>query len=93
LKARELSLFFLILFFVILLSILTPNFWQISNFKSIARGFFLEAIPLIGMTFLLVSGVFDLSVGSVMALSGYVTAALVVKDGLLCNKTIIVSLY
>ena len=32
------------------------------------------------MTFLLVSGVFDLSVGSVMVLSGYVIAALVVKD-------------
>lgn len=79
LKVRELSLFFLVIFLIILLSILTPNFWQISNFKSIARGFFLEAIPLIGMTFLLVSGVFDLSVGSVMALSGYVTAALVVK--------------
>jgi len=79
LKVRELSLFLLVIFIIILLSIITPNFWQVSNFKSIARGFFLEAIVLIGMTFLLVSGVFDLSVGSVMALAGYVTAALVVK--------------
>lgn len=40
LKARELCLFLFVVFIVILLSILTPNFWQISNFKSIARGFF-----------------------------------------------------
>jgi len=84
LKARELSLFLLVIFIIILLSIITPNFLQVSNFKSIARGFFLEAIVLIGMTFLLVSGVFDLSVGSVMALAGYVTAALVVKGIPLC---------
>jgi len=63
---------------VAVLTYLSPAFLQRANFLSLARGFAIEGITLIAMTMLLVSGVFDISVGSVMALSGVITSMLIV---------------
>ena len=41
----------------------------------------MEGLVVVGMSILLVSGNFDLSVGSVMALAGIVTAWMMVKAG------------
>src|SRR5512137_2785231 len=51
-----------------------------SNILAVLLGLSFESIVAIGMTILLVSGGFDLSVGSTLALSGAVTA-MVLKDG------------
>ncbi len=78
LRVREVPLLLLIILMVIILSALSPAFFQKANFLSLARGFAIEGTTLIAMTMLLVSGVFDISVGSVMALSGVVCSMLLV---------------
>ncbi|MGI5835151.1 MAG: ABC transporter permease [Chloroflexota bacterium] len=79
LRIREMAMVILILFTCILLSILSPHFLNLANFIAIARGFSMEGLVVVGMSMLLIAGKFDLSVGSVMALSGIVSAWLMVK--------------
>jgi ribose transport system permease protein len=72
-SARETVLILIILATVVLLTNLSPHFLVESNLRAISRGFAMEGIVIIGMTFLLVSGNFDLSVGAVMAFTGVMT--------------------
>lgn len=58
----------------------TPQFLTFGNIHAVFLGMAVEAIVAVGMTVLLVSGGFDLSVGSVLALGG-VVAGLLVNDG------------
>jgi ribose transport system permease protein len=74
---RELTLFLLIAALVIVMSVLSPYFLSLANFRAMAVGLIPTAIIAVGMTMLLVSGNFDLSVGSVLALSSTVLALLV----------------
>jgi len=78
LRVREMAMIILILISSVIMSILTPYFFSMTNFLSIARGFSMEGMVTIGMALLLITGAFDLSVGAVMALSGIVTAFLIV---------------
>lgn len=73
---RELTIILIILAIGIGLSIGSPHFLSISNFKAMALGLATDAIIVIGMTLVLISGGIDLSVGSVMGLAGIVTARL-----------------
>jgi ribose transport system permease protein len=50
--------------------VLTPHFLTISNLLNVAQQTSINAIVAIGMTFVIVSGGIDLSVGSILALSG-----------------------
>jgi ribose transport system permease protein len=79
LQMREMVMVVLILFTCTIMSIASPYFLSISNFLAIARGFSMEGIVVVGMVVLLISGNFDLSVGSLMALSGIASAALMVN--------------
>jgi len=56
------------------LSIASPHFLNRDNIHALFLGFSAESIVAIGMAILLVSGGFDLSVGSTMALTGTITA-------------------
>jgi ribose/xylose/arabinose/galactoside ABC-type transport system permease subunit len=67
---------FLVLIAIFALS--SPVFLSWANFANIGRQTALVSIIAVGMTFVIVSGEFDLSVGSGMALSG-VVAALAMK--------------
>jgi ribose transport system permease protein len=78
-EAREITLIVLIAVVVAAMSFASPYFLTAGNFRAMAIGLAPTAIITVGMTFLLVSGGFDLSVGSVMALTGTVLALLVVK--------------
>ncbi len=78
LRVREMAMIILILISSVIMSILSPYFLSMTNFLSIARGFSMEGMVTIGMALLLITGAFDLSVGAVMALSGIVTAFLIV---------------
>ena len=80
LRIRELPLLIFILVMVAVLTYSSPAFMQKANFLSLARGFSIEGITLIAMTILLISGVFDISVGGVMALSGVVCSILMVEN-------------
>ena len=77
-QMREMVIVILIFLTCAIMSICSPYFLSCSNFLAMARGFSMEGIVAIGMVMLLISGNFDLSVGSVMALSGIATAALMV---------------
>ncbi len=79
LRVREMAMLVLILVICVIMSILSPYFFSMTNFLSIARGFSMEGMVTIGMTLLLITGAFDLSIGPVMALSGIVTAILIVS--------------
>ncbi len=78
---RELALIVLIVAIIITMSWLNPYFFSASNFRAVAVGMTPNAIIVIGMAILLASGGFDLSVGSVMALSSTVVAMLLL-DGM-----------
>lgn len=59
---------------IILFSILSPVFFSASNFLNIGQQTALVTIIAVGMTFVIISGEIDLSVGASMALSGVATA-------------------
>jgi len=63
------------------LSFLTPFFLTVSNILNVIRQTSIIAIVGIGMTFVILTGGIDLSVGSVLALSGVITAFCIVNYG------------
>ncbi len=75
---RELTLLVLILGIVVVMSSINPYFLSLANFRAVAVGMAPIAVIVIGMAILLASGGFDLSVGSVMALSSTIVAMLLV---------------
>lgn len=75
-ETRELTLLVLIVAIIIAMSIASPVFLSVANFRAIAIGMAPTVIIAVGMTVLLVSGGFDLSVGSVLALASTVVALL-----------------
>ena len=72
LQTREMTLVILILVVGIILQVITGRFFSFANLNAIALGFATSAIIVPGMTAALVSGGFDLGVGSVFALGGVV---------------------
>jgi ribose/xylose/arabinose/galactoside ABC-type transport system permease subunit len=58
-----------------LLSFLSPFFWTVSNLLNVMEQTAINAMVAVGMTFVILSGGIDLSVGSVVALSGVVMAS------------------
>ena len=73
---RELTLIVLIVLIIVTMSNLNQYFFSFSNFRAMSVGMAPTAVIVIGMAILLASGGFDLSVGSVMALSSTVVAML-----------------
>ncbi|MDP0487930.1 MAG: ribose ABC transporter permease [Fusobacterium sp. JB021] len=62
--------------FSIIVSILNPRFLSIANFLNILRQTSINAIIATGMTFVILTGGIDLSVGSILALCGAVSASM-----------------
>lgn len=69
-EQREISIFLVVLFGAVLLSLLSKNFLNPANLRALVLGLSFDAIVAVGMTVLMVSGGFDLSVGSTLALAG-----------------------
>lgn len=76
-EQRSLIALFLL---IAVVSSLNPNFFTIDNFLNIFRQTSINAIIAIGMTFVILIAGIDLSVGSVLALSGAVAASLISRD-------------
>lgn len=74
--ARELRILGIVLLVSVLLYLTTPYFLTSSNLTAVTIGFVTDALIAIAMTIVLISGGFDLSVGSVLALAGVVVALL-----------------
>lgn len=75
-KEYVIILFFLILF--VFLSITAQGFFTSENLFNVARQVSMMGIVSVGMTFIIITGGIDLSVGSVLAASGCVAAYLMV---------------
>jgi ribose/xylose/arabinose/galactoside ABC-type transport system permease subunit len=74
-------MFGLLVVFCIGLAIVEPTFIRSGNLRNILVTTSILVIPSIGMTLLITSGAFDLSVGSILGLTSAVTASLVPGSG------------
>ncbi|SFM46754.1 ribose ABC transporter membrane protein [Gracilibacillus orientalis] len=63
-------------FIVVIISILNPDFLSATNLLNVLRQVSINALIAFGMTFVILTGGIDLSVGSILALSGAVSASL-----------------
>ena len=79
-EARETGLVLIILVLFLLMSFASPHFLTWPNMRAMTMAFSVEAIVVVGMTILLISGGIDLSVGSVTALA-MVIAGLLFLNG------------
>lgn len=77
---RKYGTYIILVVLVVVLSVFADGFWSLSNFTNILRTTSVYAVLGCGMTFVMLSGKIDLSVGSIMALAGCV-AALSIKAG------------
>ncbi|MCX7872652.1 MAG: ABC transporter permease [Verrucomicrobiae bacterium] len=64
----------IVILFCVCLSFLSPNFLTWQNFTIVARQVSINGILAIGVTYVLLTGGVDLSLGSVVALSGVISA-------------------
>jgi len=65
-----------LLLIVTIITILNPGFMTVSNILNVLRQVSINALIAFGMTFVILTGGIDLSVGSMLALSGAVSATL-----------------
>lgn len=63
--------------FCIIVSIINPRFLTVSNILNILRQTSINSVIAVGMTFVILTGGIDLSVGSILAISGAVAAAMI----------------
>lgn len=73
-RAKEVSVLLAIVLVSSAIAMATPYFLTTDNLMGVFRSFSLTAIMSIGMVMVIVTGGIDLSVGSVMGLSGLITA-------------------
>ncbi|EOW9380872.1 ribose ABC transporter permease [Vibrio cholerae] len=69
-----------LLFLVVVVSFLNPNFFTVDNLLNIMRQTSVNAIIAVGMTLVILTAGIDLSVGSVLALCGAFAATLVAME-------------
>src|SRR6185503_2944851 len=79
-SSREIDLLIVIYLGVIVFSILYPaTFFSWQNARAILNNLAADGIVAVGMMMLMIAGVFDLSVGSVISMIGVVTGGLMMK--------------
>jgi ribose transport system permease protein len=79
LELRELILFGVLAFLVLVFSLLAPNFFKVGNFMNLGMYSASLAITAAGMTFVIISGGMDISVGAIMSCAGILTANLLLS--------------
>jgi ribose/xylose/arabinose/galactoside ABC-type transport system permease subunit len=76
---REVILLLINLGFILGMTLLSPYFFTVANFRVMIVGMAMETIVLAAMVILLVGGMFDLSVDGVVNMTGVITGALLVQ--------------
>lgn len=76
-RIRQLGPVLALVVLIIFVTILNPNFLQPTNLLNLLRQVSVNALIAFGMTFVIVTGGIDLSVGSTLALSGVLSAGLI----------------
>lgn len=79
---KQYSAVAMLLFFIILNSVFTPNFFRMGTLNNIITQICPTVLCGMGMTLVISTGGIDISVGSVMALAGVMTAKLMPETGL-----------
>lgn len=82
------AIFFVV---VVAVAIFVPTFFQPANLINVARQSSIVGVVAVGMTFVILSGGIDLSVGSILALSG-VSMAMFINAGMETSVAIVVAL-
>jgi ribose transport system permease protein len=82
LRARRFGTLIGLLVLCAVLWALTPHFLTVSNLLNVAQQTSINAIVAVGMTFVILSGGIDLSVGSIVAISGVVLGTLLQSQAL-----------
>lgn len=91
-KKREIQLIIIITVFCIVLTLLSPVFFTFKNIRSVLMGMTYDLVVALGMTFVLILGGLDLSVGSNLALSSVLTTILIVDLALPVSLGILMGL-
>ncbi len=91
-RQNEFVLIILIVALCIILQNVNQGFFTVINFRTMSRGFAIKGFALIGMAFLLITGMFDMSIGSVMVLSGFIFTSLVSKNNMNVNLALLIAL-
>lgn len=91
-EQRELSIFLVVLAAALFLNFASPNFKSAANLTAIVLGLSFDAILAVGMTVLLISGGFDLSVGATLALAGATAGYAMTKLGASVPMAILIGL-
>lgn len=73
-RLREFMIFAIVLGVVVIMTFASPYFFNTANILALLLGLSIETLIAVGMTNLMVSGGFDMSVGSVVAFTGAATA-------------------
>lgn len=89
--ATEYGIFVGLIAICLIISFLTPRFYTPSNLINIARQISMNTIIAVGMTFVIIGGGIDLSVGSVVGLVGVITTGMI-KSGLGIPAAILIGL-
>ncbi len=76
---KKYNLLVMLLVFMVVSSLISPNFLKVNNFINLGMSSSFIGIIAIGMTFVILSGGIDLSVGSVANFSGMVVAMLLMN--------------
>ena len=77
--SREIGIFIVLVVICTLLAIAAPRFLLLSNITNVLRQMAVIAIISVGMTYVIVTGGIDLSVGSTVAFTGCITALMLVE--------------
>jgi ribose/xylose/arabinose/galactoside ABC-type transport system permease subunit len=86
------GLFGALVILMIYFGMTAPNFFTFSNFVDVLRQMSMIAIISIGMTFVIVTGEIDLSVGSLVAASSAVLGYLTIKAGMNIGLAMLITL-
>jgi ribose transport system permease protein len=79
---QRLLAFGALLVLIVVFSLLSPNFLQFDNVVGILLATSVNGILALGVTFVIITGGIDLSIGTVMTLSAVITGVLITKMGL-----------
>jgi ribose transport system permease protein len=79
-RARQFGTLFGLLALCATLWALTPHFLTVSNLLNVAQQTSINAIVAVGMTYVILTGGIDLSVGSIVAVSGVVLGTMLQQD-------------
>lgn len=78
---RQFGLLFVALFIVVFMSFTSDVFLKAANIRNVLRQISLNGILAVGMTFVILTGGIDLSVGSVVAITGVICGSIMASGG------------